>query len=235
MRAKKLYQRLSYKGTSVEPKNLMPLSQALHQASNCSIHEKMKHRLVKIIFLSIAILSSCINFVDKANLVNSAISNINQSALIPIKYDFDNLNLYLNSSVEDTSSKIEWRWDHMNSNNGMPDSTGIEYYENRSQPVFFFNGETTLPALSIKTDKNKIIEFSVTVIFNLPDREQKTITCLMDSLRAFNLLDDEIVRMRIIETGKYMKSSDTAEEEVTLELKEHKYGYDRMTYSIRLK
>jgi hypothetical protein len=60
----------------------------------------MKLRLMKIIILSLTILSSCINFVNKANQVDSYKSDINQCALIPIQYDFENLNLYLNPNPE---------------------------------------------------------------------------------------------------------------------------------------
>ena len=78
---------------------------------------------------------------------------------IKINYDFENLRLFLNSTVTETKSRIDWKWDHMNSRNGSPDTTSIEYFENRDQPYFKFDDQVTLPALSIVTDKNKIIFF----------------------------------------------------------------------------
>ncbi|MCB0706738.1 MAG: hypothetical protein KDC34_15590 [Saprospiraceae bacterium] len=189
----------------------------------------MKYLRKHIFFLSLSVLSSC------GDLVDSESSDTNKSALIPVNYDFANLGLYLNASINDTLSAIEWRWDYLTSENGMPDTTGNEYYMNISQPVFSFNGETTLPALSIKTDKNRIIEFSVTVIFHLPNEESNSVFAVMDSLKTFDLFENENVKREIIENGRFLHSSDLAEEEIIIKFGEDQYDFDSMTYSIKIK
>ena len=153
--------------------------------------------------------------------------------LIRINYDYENLGLNLNASITDPSSKIEWRWDYMNSDNRMPDSTGIDHYMNISQPVFSFNEETTLPSLFIKTDKNKIIEFSVTIIFHLPKTDKRTLESLMDQLTTFDLFNEESIRTEIINNGEYQKKRELFEEKITLSLRKEEYGYDRMVYWIK--
>ena len=139
------------------------------------------------------------------------------AVLIPIPYDFKNLNLHLNSSIYDNPN-IEWRWDYMNSENAMPDSTGIDYYMNLSQPVFSFNGETSLPSISVQTDCDRIIQFSVTTIFHLESSDIANITALMDSLSTIDLFKNESVRQEIMQARHYKKRTDSFEEEITLEL-----------------
>lgn len=123
----------------------------------------------------------------------------------------------------------------MNSENGMPDSTGIEYYMNLSQPVFSFNGETSLPSISIITDHNRIIQFSVTTIFHLESTDIVGVTALMDSLSTIDLFKNEIVRQEMLKTSRFMHSTDSFEEEITLEFGEDEYAFDRLSYRIKSK
>jgi len=123
----------------------------------------------------------------------------------------------------------------MNSDNGGPDSTGIDYFMNHNQPVFSYNSEETLPSLSIKTDKNRIIEFSVTVIFHLTDNEAVSIENLLDSLTTFDLLNDEQIRQTIIDENIFRNVNSDFEEMIELKLSEEEYGYDRITYEIKNK
>lgn len=104
-----------------------------------------------------AVLVSCDDSYEKTEENHTSNSVNSEVFTTPINYDFKKLRLQLNTSIDDTTSNITWKWDYMNSDNGMPDTTGIDHYMNINQPVFSFNGETTLPSLSITTDK-KIIK-----------------------------------------------------------------------------
>jgi len=137
----------------------------------------MKAILQLLMALGSTLILACNNSNDYSN------QQLTKDAeLIPIRYNFENLGLYLNASLNEISSKEDWRWDYMTSNNGVPDTIGIDYYMNHSQDLFRFNDETTLPSLSIKTEQNKIIEFSSTVIFHLPNRKKETIASLVRQL-----------------------------------------------------
>ena len=154
---------------------------------------------------------------------------------IKINYDFENLRLFLNSTVTETKSRIDWKWDHMNSRNGSPDTTSIEYFETRDQPYFKFDDQVTLPALSIVTDKNKIIEFYAATIFTLAKHDKETIIAVIDSLNSYDLLNQTEVQQAILETSRYYRETENFEEELRLDLAEEEYEYSRMSYEIKIK
>jgi len=181
--------------------------------------------LYYILIIGIVLCSRCINPALKQEKLPK----------VPINYDFDNLSMHLNGHINETRDKIDWRWDHMNSEDRILDSTGIDYFENRKQPLFKFNGEQTLPVISITTNKNRIIEFSTTTIFRLQNIEKSTIRSVMDSLTPFDLLKDESIREEILNKSEYKVSRDYYEEEIILNIRDVEYGYDRMTYSIMKK
>ncbi len=186
-----------------------------------------------ISILALVILISCSRMNSRENQNDAQEYLEKTNDLVPINYDYGNLNLHLNASINDAKSKIDWRWDYLSSNNATPDSIGMEQYMNISQPAFSYNGETTLPSLSIITNRNKIIDFSVTVLFYLPDHEQMTIESLLDSLITFNLFKNEMVRTEIVEKRKYHTLSETVEEKIILKLSQEQYEYDRITYRIK--
>ena len=154
--------------------------------------------------------------------------------LIPVNYDFDTLNIHLNESIKNNASKVEWKWDHMSSDTGAPDSLGVDYYMNIDQPSFFYNGEETLPSLSVTTERNKIIDFSATIIFRLDNNNPNSIQELFEELDMFDLLKNEKVKQAIIDDKVYKVSNSVSEEMIILKLSESQYGYDRMTYSIKI-
>lgn len=178
----------------------------------------MKITILKIVILVFVILTSC---------------NKKELPLIPIQYDFNNLKHKLNTSISDSIYNGFWRWDYMSSNNSMPDSTGIDYFMNIRQPDFIYNGERTLPCLSIKTNKNRIIEFSATIIFRLKDTKAKSIQDLLDSLTSFDLLKNKQIRQTIIENCIYKNVAPNFEETIELDISEKEYGYDRIRYKIK--
>lgn len=116
----------------------------------------------------------------------------------------------------------------------MPDSTGIDYFKNLNQPVFWFNDESTLPGLFAKTEGNRIIEFSATTIFNLPDCSQKSIDAVLDALTNYELLNIPEVRKTVLEKRYFQirnqKTIETIQFECTDEL-----SYDRIIYKIELR
>lgn len=195
------------------------------------IMKRINTKILIISLILLVILSSCNENSTKSH------SELNTSerevSLVPIRYDYENLKLELNSSISDSVSDEFWRWDYMNSDNGGPDSTGVDYYMNYDQASFFFNGEETLPALYIKTNRNIIIQFSATIIFNLPDHTPKSINSLLDSLITFDLLQDPKVRQSIIDCGSYKNINSDFKETIELLISEEEYGYDRITYSIK--
>ncbi len=152
----------------------------------------------------------------------------------PINYDFNNLKLRLNSAVDDTTSNIEWRWDYLNSDNGAPDLTGVDHFMNISQPVFSYHGESTLPSLSITTDRKKITRFSATIIFHLENEKPESIENLLDSLAVIDLLKEVKVRQSIIDRHDFKVAYDNFEETIELQIAEDEYGYDRITYEIKM-
>jgi len=193
----------------------------------------MKKTIIYILPLILTILTSCVDSKEKIGKKSTNKLNNRDSFTVPINYDFDNLGLKLNSSIDDTTSSVDWRWDYMNSPNGMPDTTGIDYYMNYDLPVFSFNGETTLPAMSITTDRKKIKRFSSTIIFHLENEKPESIYKLLDSLTTIDILQDEKVRQTVVKNHKYKLISDNYVETVELQISDEEYGYDRITYEIK--
>lgn len=194
----------------------------------------MKKNIIYILFLILTILTSCVDSKEKIGKESSDKLNNRYSLIVPINYDFDNLRLKLNSSIDDITSNIDWRWDYMNSDNGMPDTTGIDHYMNHNQPLFSFNGETTLPSLSITTDRKKIKRFSSTIIFHLENEQSESIDKLLDSLTTIDILQDEKVRQSVVKKHKYKTISENYVETVELQISDEEYGYDRITYEIKI-
>ncbi len=155
--------------------------------------------------------------------------------LIPIAYDFDHLALHLNTSINDTTSGLTWRWDYMTSENSLPDSTGIDYYMNLSQPSFRFDGETTLPSLSVKTYKNKIKAFSVTTLVTLPDQKEESINRMFDSLKRYDLLNEPSVRESLLAEGEYISENQETTSSVKLIFSEEENGWSRVQYEIKIR
>lgn len=186
---------------------------------------------VNLFFLLIIIFLSCSK--ENASRQESQIiihEEKEELPLISINYDFDNLKLYLNESISDTPIKGFWNWDHMNGG-ATPDSLSIDYYENREQASFFFEGQETLPALSVKTKRNKVIEFYATTIFEIENTKKERIRTVLDSLTRIDLLQDESIKAHLAEKHIYKK--ETSEFIETIELKLTKEGYDRIVYSIK--
>lgn len=163
----------------------------------------------------------------------SSVHHEEVASLIPIHYDYENLKLHLNASISGSDSKVVWKWDYMNSDNGYPDTVGVDFFKNHSQPSFSYQGEKTLPSLAIKTERSRIVEFSVTVIFNLEDEGDETLENLLKSLTTFDLLNNENVRQSILESRFYNNVNSQFEERLELTLSEDVHGYDRMIYSIK--
>jgi hypothetical protein len=194
----------------------------------------MTKNIIYILPLILTILTSCNDSKEKTGKDDSDKVNSRDIFTNPINYDFDNLGLKLNSSIDDTTSNVDWRWDYMNSDNGMPDTTGIDHYMGHNQPVFSFNGETTLPSLSITTDRKKIKRFSSTIIFHLENEKSESIDKLLDSLTTIDILKDEKVRQSILKKHKYKAIYDYYTETVELQISDEEYGYDRITYEIKI-
>lgn len=192
----------------------------------------MKKPLVCIASLILTFLIGCSNVKEKVGKENSNKPDTQGILTTPINYDFENLGLQLNGSIDNAASKVDWKWDYMNSDKGMPDSTGIDHYMNLNQPVFAFNGETTLPSLSITTDKKHIQRFSSTIIFHLENEKPESIGELLDSLTTIDLLQDEKVRQAVVEKGRYQATYDNYVETIELQISDKEYGYDRITYEI---
>lgn len=189
---------------------------------------------MKTIHFTIILLSGILTLLISCQKNNEVTTSI-YTDKIKINYDFDKLNLFLNSDVSQSKSRINWKWDHMNSRNGKPDTTDVEYFENREQAFFKFDGQKTLPSLSIVTYKNKIIKFSAVTLFSLAKHDQETIITLFDSLKPYNLLSQAEVRQAILENSRFLRSTESYEEELRLQLAEEEYGYSRISYEIKLK
>lgn len=194
----------------------------------------MKKNIIYILPLIFTILTRCRDLKEKTGKDNSNKLNSRDVFTTPINYDFNNLVLKLNSSINDTTSHIDWRWDYMNSNNAMPDTAGIDHYMNYNQPLFSFNSETTLPSLSITTDRKRIKRFSSTIIFHLENKKSESIEKLLDSLTTIDILKDEKVRQSILQKHKYKAIYDNYSETVELQMTDNEYGYDRIIYEIKI-
>ncbi|GEM_PF-5566663 len=189
------------------------------------------------ISLSFAVLAIC-NLIsgctDTSSTQTEFQSEKKETVLIPINYNFNSLKLHLNSDFDAPSSPIDWRWDYMNSNNGMPDTNGIDQYMNIDQALFSFNTAKTLPTLGITTNQKKIIQFSSTTIFYLADHSEESIKNVLDSLSNFDLLRDAKIQQSIIQNSLYFSSYPDYEEMIKLVLSDHEFGYDKITYEIKL-
>ena len=194
----------------------------------------MKKSIIGIPFMFFSIMIGCGDLKEETEADSS--DNLTSKDLFttPINYDFNNLKLRLNSAVDDTTSNIEWRWDYLNSDNGAPDLTGVDHFMNISQPVFSYHGESTLPSLSITTDRKKITRFSATIIFHLENEKPESIENLLDSLAVIDLLKEVKVRQSIIDRHDFKVAYDNFEETIELQIAEDEYGYDRITYEIKM-
>ena len=162
-------------------------------------------------------------------------TEVKKDLLTPIRYDYKNLKFTLNSSINDSISNGFWRWDYMTSNKGFPDYKGEDYFMNLSQPSFYYNGEETLPFLSIKVDGERIIEFSAIVIFQLTDRTPASISELLDNVTTFDLLKDEHIRQAIINKNTYKNTNADFEETLELQFSEENVSvYDSIKYTIKI-
>lgn len=199
----------------------------------------MQTKISYLLLIFLTLLISCQsqeNVDDKEQTDESAIADGDKVLeLIPINYDFENLNLHLNSSINDSSSTVDWRWDHMNSSNSMPDSIGKDCYMNHDQESFVFHGEETLPALSVNTDRNIIEEFSVTTIFSLEDTTSEKVEEVLSELIKYDLLENDSIKSQLIQNKKFESVNNNYEEELLLEFSDIEYGYSRLTYTTRLK
>ncbi len=179
---------------------------------------------MKTIYITIILLFGLLTIPTSCQHDTEAATAIN-SKRIKINYDFDNLYLFLNSTITESNSRIDWKWDHMNSKNGLPDTTGVEYFENRDQPYFKFDDQVTLPCLSIVTNKNEITQFSVVTIFALAAHDRETIIRVIDSLKKYDLLCQKEVLQAILENSRFQRKNDHFEEELRLDLAEEEFGY----------
>jgi hypothetical protein len=194
----------------------------------------MKIKITSVLLISAAMLTGCSDIKDNTEEIQSNEPKSAEICTTPINYDYANLGLHLNSLIDDPSSKVDWDWDHMNAFYGMPDTTGVDYYRNIQQPTFSFHGETTLPTLSVITNKKRITQFSATIIFHLEKANQESIENLLDSLTTFDLLKNEKIRKSVIDNHRYNMSNDKYEETIELKIFEKESRYDQIVYEIKM-
>ncbi len=188
-----------------------------------------------ILLIFLVGLVGCQNLKDKEEKKFLVIDQNNISKLIPINYDFINLKLYLNSSIDDSLVNIQWRWDPMNAQSGMPDSLGKDCYMNIDQKTFKFNNGVTLPSLFVRTERNKIRNFSVTTIFDLRDTTSTGVKEVLDELVKYDLLKIESVKSQLINDKCFHFDNVDYEEKLELEFSDTEYGYSNLTYTIKSK
>ncbi len=152
--------------------------------------------------------------------------------VMPIQYDYNNLKLNLYSSILDSTSTIKWKWDHMNSSNKTPDYKGVEYFENREQSIFEYNGFKSLPTLTVKTDNSKIVAFSATTLFTIEDTSKQTIKKLLSSLPQYNLLQDSAIKSELLQNNFYESDKDGVIESISIINGKEGNEYYKISYSI---
>lgn len=180
-------------------------------------------------------LISCNNSDTTKDKKTTSINETEEFQLIPVNYDFKNLNIRLNTLLDDSLTNIEWRWDYMNSPNSMPDSNGQDSYMNINQESFKFDDEETLPSIGIKTLKNRIKEFSVTTIFSLQDTSKTEIERVLNELSKYDLLKTDSIKMQLVQENSFVITYDDHIEELKFELADINGGYSRLKYSIKTK
>lgn len=153
--------------------------------------------------------------------------------LIRIPYDFDRLNLHLNSNFKDSNSRVDWAWNYMDSDNSYPDDSGIEHYQNFDQESFWFRGCETLPALFITTDKGRIIEFSAGTILCLSEDEFGLKDEILDSLICYELLQNDEIKIHLSDSLFYFNSTSDFEESILLVLPGANSGQGSIDYTIK--
>ncbi|MCH2232187.1 MAG: hypothetical protein MK105_17765 [Crocinitomicaceae bacterium] len=183
----------------------------------------------------ISLLISCNNLDTTKDKKITSINETEEFQLIPVNYDFKNLNIRLNTLLDDSLTNIEWRWDYMNSPNSMPDSNGQDNFMNINQESFKFNNEETLPSIGIKTLKKRIKEFSVTTIFSLQDTSKTEIERVLNELSKYDLLKTDSIKMQLVHENSFVITYDDYIEELKFELADINDGYSRLKYSIKTK
>ena len=161
------------------------------------------------------------------------INNLKEKGLFPIHYGFERLELFLNDKIIINQDKRFWYWDHMNSNNSMPDTNAVEYYKNLSQSLFNFNDQITKPGLFIKTNKNRIVEFSAYLIFSLPNHKMKSIESVLNYAKQIDLLKEPSVFDEVKKHHYYKKVTASYEETIELILFEDEMIFDKLNYNIK--
>ncbi len=191
---------------------------------------------MKFLYLFLfSLLISCNNSDTTKDKKTTSINETEEFQLIPVNYDFKNLNIRLNTLLDDSLTNIEWRWDYMNSPNSMPDSNGQDSYMNINQESFKFDDEETLPSIGIKTLKNRIKEFSVTTIFSLQDTSKTEIERVLNELSKYDLLKTDSIKMQLVQENSFVITYDDHIEELKFELADINGGYSRLKYSIKTK
>jgi len=193
----------------------------------------MKMKFLYLFLFSLLI--SCNNSDTTKDKKTTSINETEEFQLIPVNYDFKNLNIRLNTLLDDSLTNIEWRWDYMNSPNSMPDSNGQDSYMNINQESFKFDDEETLPSIGIKTLKNRIKEFSVTTIFSLQDTSKTEIERVLNELSKYDLLKTDSIKMQLVQENSFVITYDDHIEELKFELADINGGYSRLKYSIKTK
>jgi hypothetical protein len=193
----------------------------------------MKMKFLYLFLFSLLI--SCNNSDTTKDKKTKSINETEEFQLIPVNYDFKNLNIRLNTLLDDSLTNIEWRWDYMNSPNSMPDSNGQDSYMNINQESFKFDDEETLPSIGIKTLKNRIKEFSVTTIFSLQDTSKTEIERVLNELSKYDLLKTDSIKMQLVQENSFVITYDDHIEELKFELADINGGYSRLKYSIKTK
>jgi hypothetical protein len=200
---------------------------------NSFIGSKMAKHLAQLsIFIVAAGLFSC-GTADK-NPIKEANFQTDGPKSIIVDYKSDSYRIALGEHYGISDNIVDWGWAGLNDEDNVIDSTGKDSYLSLGEPLLKFNGRESLPALFIETDKNIIISFTMSMLFDLEDYPNQ--------IDAFlKILSNDVARLRdgeLVESlkrgGSYQIDSPGCVE--IYELKQNMdIGYDRFSYTITAK
>lgn len=152
------------------------------------------------------------------------------SSLIPINYKYADYGLQLGERF-DKHPKIDWTWAAESDPDSRIDTNGIDVYMSLSESFKIINGSQFLPVINVVTEKNKIVEFTCTMLFSADDISNDNIIAAF--INDIPLLNNPNARNEIEISQNYCENQINTIECVSIERKEN--GYHRFMYRINYK
>ncbi|MDA7804392.1 hypothetical protein N8987_07470 [Crocinitomix sp.] len=175
-------------------------------------------------FLTAGIISAC-----GANTEGS-----NTELLIPVHYKEDLYHIKLGQHIDSSKQYIDWTWDAESDPDRLKDTSGNDTYMSLNEALIRFKNDQWLPALFVSTSKNRIQDFSCSMLLQL-DGDEYNVREFLEILSSdIPLLADEAILAELLSKGIYQKETEKSIEVIQLELYDDS-KYDRFHYKIEFR